>query len=87
VRVRGDPRRTLAAPVEESMPAPQRRTAADHALIRFRVIAVLAIGAGVVLMTRGESAAGWFLVVVGAAASAVGLLAARRLRSGGRDPR
>jgi drug/metabolite transporter (DMT)-like permease len=72
--------------MEESMPSSQRPTAANRALTRFRVIAVIAIGAGVVLMTRGEPFAGWFLVVVGAAASVVGLLAARRLRSDDRSP-
>jgi hypothetical protein len=64
------------------MPSSQRPTAADRALTRFRIIAVIAIGAGVVLMTRGEAGAGWFVVAVGAAASVVGLLAARHLRSG-----
>lgn len=69
------------------MSVPQRPTPADRALTRFRVIALLAIGAGGVLLTRGEPAAGWFLVAVGAAGSVVGLLAARRLRSRGPGPR
>jgi hypothetical protein len=79
---RGDSARANAAPLEEPMPSSQRRTAADRALTRFRIIAIIAIGAGVVLMTRGEAVAGWFVVAVGAAASVVGLLAARHLRSG-----
>jgi hypothetical protein len=58
----------------------KRPSVADRALTRFRVLAAIAIGAGLVLVARGEPAAGWFVVAVGAAASAVGLLAAHRLR-------
>ncbi len=56
------------------------RSPVERALLRFRVLAALCIVAGGALAGAGPRAAGWFVIAVGAIGSAVGWVAAERLR-------